>query len=56
MKHQQRKEDILFSVCIFFSAFAINLLIWERQKATGKYEKHQEENGCDTGRKTLYRQ
>lgn len=27
MKHQQRKEDILFSVCIFFSAFAINLLI-----------------------------
>lgn len=27
MKHQQRKEDILFSVCIFFGAFAINLLI-----------------------------
>lgn len=27
MKQQQRKEDILFSVCIFFSAFAINLLI-----------------------------
>lgn len=27
MKHQQRQEDILFSVCIFFSAFAINLLI-----------------------------
>ena len=27
MKHQQRQEDILFSVCIFFGAFAINLLI-----------------------------
>ena len=27
MKHQQRKEDILFSVCVFFGAFAINLLI-----------------------------
>ena len=27
MKHQQRKGDILFSVCIFFGAFAINLLI-----------------------------
>ena len=30
--------------------------LWQRQKATGKYEKHQEENGCDTGRKALYRQ
>lgn len=27
MKYQQRKEDILFSVCVFFGAFAINLLI-----------------------------
>ena len=27
MKHQQRKEDILFSICVFFGAFAINLLI-----------------------------
>ena len=27
MKHQQRQEDILFSVCVFFGAFAINLLI-----------------------------
>lgn len=27
MKHQQRKEDILFSACVFFGAFAINLLI-----------------------------
>ena len=27
MKYQQRQEDILFSVCIFFGAFAINLLI-----------------------------
>ncbi|MEE0328480.1 MAG: DUF4118 domain-containing protein, partial [Phascolarctobacterium succinatutens] len=27
MKHQQRQEDILFSVCIFFGVFAINLLI-----------------------------
>ena len=27
MKHQQRKEDILFSILVFFSAFAINLLI-----------------------------
>lgn len=27
MKHQQRQKDILFSILVFFSAFAINLLI-----------------------------
>ena len=27
MKNQQQQKDILFSVLVFFSAFAINLLI-----------------------------
>lgn len=27
MKHQQQQKDILFSILVFFSAFAINLLI-----------------------------
>ena len=49
--HSCRKGTDLF--CYNQSGLGI-FRLWQRQKATGKYEKHQEENGRDTRRKALY--